>query len=675
MGFYRDSWMQNKSFDLKADYKPAGDQGEAIKNLLSGIDSGKSFTILEGVTGSGKTFTMANVMAKAGRPALIISHNKTLAAQLFSEFKEYFPNNAVGYFVSYYDYYQPEAYLPGRDLYIEKDSSINDEIDRLRLLATSELMERRDVVIIASVSCIFGLGSPDDFKDMRMVVTMNQDLDRAGALRHLVDLQYRRNDVDFQRGTVRVRGDVLDIFPAYGQTAMRIEFDFDTVRELSEFDPVSGRTIRRVPDMVIYPAKHYLMRSERREAALCSINRELVQRLGELRKANLLLEAERLEKRTKFDMEMIRESGTCAGIENYSRHLSGRSPGERPWTLLDYFPDDLLVFIDESHVTLPQIRAMYNGDRARKKNLVDYGFRLPSAYDNRPLKYEEFWSVTGQTIFVSATPGPEEKKRSGLTVRQWLRPTGLVDPVIHIRPVKTQVDDVLAEVNMRISRSERSLVVTLTKKMAESLADYMIEAGFKVRYLHSSINTIERVEILKELRDGDVDVIIGVNLLREGLDLPEVSLVAILDADREGFLRSETSLIQTSGRAARNVNGEVILYADRITGSIRRAMDIMNSRREKQLEYNARHGIKPVTIRKTVRKLLQRRLEKTEKTLSSLPARVRKALAEEQVPGWVYTEMEREMTAAAEKLDFERAAFLRDEIARFEKKNKEDSVK
>ncbi|MBI2447582.1 MAG: excinuclease ABC subunit UvrB, partial [Candidatus Omnitrophica bacterium] len=573
-------------FKLVSDYKPAGDQPQAIEKLTKGLMENKRFQTLLGVTGSGKTFTMANVIANINRPTLVISHNKTLAAQLYSEFNGFFPENAVEYFVSYYDYYQPEAYVPQTDTYIEKDASINDEIDRLRLSATSSLMSRNDVLIVASVSCIYGLGSPSDYQELLVFLKKGDNVTRDDVLRKLVDIQYERNDIDFHRGKFRVRGDVVEVFPAYEETAIRVELFGDEVEKLSEIDPITGNPLQELDKIAIYPAKHFVTTQGKIEKAISSILEELDMQLKKLRSENKLLEAQRLESRTRYDIEMLREIGYCNGIENYSRHLSGRLPGSRPYCLLDYFPEKFLTIIDESHVTVPQVRGMYNGDRARKEVLVEYGFRLPSCLDNRPLRFDEFENLVQEVLFVSATPDEDEiRKSGGIVVEQIIRPTGLVDPEIIVKPTKGQIDDLISQIRLRAERGERVLVTTLTKRMAEDLAAYLEEMGLKVKYLHSEIDVIERVRILRDLRLKEFDCLVGINLLREGLDLPEVSLVAVLDADKEGFLRSQTSLIQVAGRAARNINGQVIMYADTVTDSMKKAIDETNRRKHIQLEF------------------------------------------------------------------------------------------
>ncbi|MGB9885803.1 MAG: excinuclease ABC subunit UvrB [Moorellales bacterium] len=647
-------------FVLKTDLKPRGDQPKAIAQLVEGLKKGYRMQTLLGVTGSGKTFTMAHVIAEMQRPTLVIAPNKTLAAQLCGEFKEFFPDSAVEYFVSYYDYYQPEAYIPQTDTYIEKDSSINEEIDKLRHSATAALFERRDVIIVASVSCIYGLGSPDDYRDLMLSLREGQSYDRDAVLRRLVDIQYQRNDYDFKRGTFRVRGDVLEIYPAsFSERALRIEFFGDEVERILEFDPLTGEVLCALRHAVVFPASHYVTPQDKMERALLSIEQELEERLAELRAQGKLLEAQRLEQRTRYDLEMMREIGFCKGIENYSRHLTGRLPGEPPYTLLDYFPEDMLLFIDESHITVPQIGGMYEGDYSRKKTLVDYGFRLPSALDNRPLKFEEFEARIKQVIFVSATPGPYELAHSQQVVEQIVRPTGLVDPEIHVRPVRGQIDDLIGEIRKRVAKKQRVLVTTLTKRMAEDLTEYLQEAGIRVRYLHSEINALERMVIIRDLRLGEFDVLVGINLLREGLDLPEVGLVAILDADKEGYLRSERSLIQTMGRAARNAEGTVIMYADTITESMRRAIEETERRRRLQIEYNRRHGITPQTVQKGIRDLLE--VSKVAEPRVHYLAEAREAKSRKQLLALI-KKLEQEMRQAARNLEFERAAELRDAI-------------
>ncbi len=653
-------------FELIAPYEPKGDQPEAIANLATGVEKGLRDQVLLGVTGSGKTFTMAGVIARVQRPTLVIAHNKTLAAQLYSEFKEFFPKNAVEYFVSYYDYYQPEAYIPQTDTYIEKDASINEEIDRLRHAATSALFERRDVLIVASVSCIYGLGSPEDYKGLTITLRRGEWQERDKFLRRLVGIQYSRNDLGFSRGTFRVRGDVVEIIPAYEENIIRIQFFGDEVERILEIDPLTGELLGVKEAVTIYPATHYITTEEKMKRAIAAIEEELEEQLAKLRAEDKLLEAQRLEQRTRFDLEMLREVGYCQGIENYSRHLTGRGPGEAPATLLDYFPDDFLVFIDESHVTIPQLRAMYAGDRSRKETLVRYGFRLPSALDNRPLRFDEFERAVNQVIYVSATPGPYEMERKEQLVEQLIRPTGLVDPEIEVRPVQGQIDDLMEEIRVRVERNERVLVTTLTKRMAEDLTEYLEEAGFRVRYLHSEIHTLDRVEILRDLRLGKFDVLVGINLLREGLDLPEVTLVAVLDADKEGFLRSETTLIQITGRAARNVAGKVIMYADEVTDSMARAIRETNRRREKQLAYNREHGITPETIKKAVRDLVRAGTAAEEKARYEVERAREKGLKEEDIAA-IVARLEEEMLKAAAKLEFETAAKLRDELREWQK--------
>ncbi len=648
-------------FKLKSAYKPTGDQPKAIEALVEGINDGYKEQTLLGVTGSGKTFTMANVIAKVNRPTLVLAHNKTLAAQLCSEFREFFPDNAVEYFVSYYDYYQPEAYVASTDTYIEKDSSINDEIDKLRHSATSALSERRDVIIVASVSCIYNLGDPVDYCNMAISLRPGMNKSRDEILKSLVELQYERNDVNLTRNKFRVRGDVLEIFPAVSSdTVVRVEFFGDEIDRISEVTPLTGEVKAIVKHAAIYPASHYIVPKEKLPQAVLGIEKELTQRINFFRDNDKFLEAQRIEQRTRYDIEMLEEIGFCKGIENYSRILSGRAPGEAPFTLLDYFPKDFLLFVDESHVTLPQVRGMYAGDHARKQNLIDYGFRLPSAYDNRPLTFDEFYEKVNQVVFVSATPGDFEKEKSAQVVEQVIRPTGLVDPEVVVKPVDGQIDDLIAEINKRIEQKQRVLVTTLTKKMAEDLTSYLQEVGIKVRYMHFGIDTVERMEIVRDLRLGEFDVLVGINLLREGLDIPEVSLVAILDADKEGFLRSERSLIQTIGRAARNANGQVIMYADSVTPSMENAIKETERRRNIQLEYNAKHGIVPKTIVKKVADVLE--ISSHETT----DEKVKKKLSKSQKDALIL-ELEREMKAAAKLLEFEHAAFLRNKIEELRK--------
>ncbi len=650
-------------FDLQLPFEPTGDQPEAIRDLSEGVERGDRWQTLLGVTGSGKTVTMAGVIEETGRPALIMSHNKTLAAQLYGELRQFFPKNAVEYFISYYDYYQPEAYVPETDTFIEKDASINDDIDKLRLRATSSLMERDDVIVVSSVSAIYGLGNPEGYESMMVTLEEGQEISRRDILSSLVNIQYLRSDLDFRRGTFRVRGDVIEVLPAYEEQAVRIELWGDEIERISKIDPLTGDVITRLPRAAIYPATHYTAERDRLEAAIDAIHEELEERLMELRQQDRLLEAQRLEQRTKFDIEMLQEMGVCPGIENYARYLDGRQPGERPYCLLDYFPDDFLVFVDESHVTVPQIGGMYQSDRSRKETLVDHGFRLPSALDNRPLNFEEWEELVPQTVFVSATPGDYELEQSGgVVVEQIIRPTGLLDPEVEVRPVQGQVDDLLGEIRERADRGERVLVTTLTKRMAEDLAEFLHARGVRVRYMHSDIDSIERVEILRGLRLGEFDVLVGINLLREGLDLPEVSLVAILDADKEGFLRSETSLIQTIGRAARNVNGKAILYADRVTGSMRRAIDETERRREIQAEHNEEHDIEPETIVKSVDQI--RFSTSVADARESPVGSVREQVDEygDLEPEELVERLEAEMREAAEEMDFERAARLRDEL-------------
>jgi len=652
----------SQSFQLVSKFKPQGDQPQAIRKLVEGIKQGKKHQTLLGATGTGKTFTISNVIQQVNKPTLVIAHNKTLAGQLYSEFKEFFPNNAVEYFVSYYDYYQPEAYVPQTDTYIEKDSSINDEIDKLRHSATSALFERRDVIIVASVSCIYGLGSPEEYRDLVVSLRTGMEIDRNQLLRKLVDIQYNRNDIDFQRGTFRVRGDVVEIFPASrDQHCIRVEFFGDEIDRIREVDALTGEIIGDRDHVAIFPASHFVTREEKMKLAIENIEKELEEQLAKLRAQNKLLEAQRLEQRTRYDLEMMREMGYCSGIENYSRHLTFRKPGEPPYTLLDYFPDDFLIVVDESHVTLPQLRGMYNGDRSRKEVLVEHGFRLPSALDNRPLTFEEFEQHINQIIYVSATPGPYELEHCPEVVEQIIRPTGLLDPVVEVRPVKGQIDDLIGEIRERIDRNERVLVTTLTKKMAEDLTDYLKDAGIKVQYLHSEVKTLERIEIVRDLRLGKFDVIVGINLLREGLDIPEVSLVAILDADKEGFLRSERSLIQTIGRAARNANGKVIMYADTITNSMRIAIEETRRRRRIQEEYNKKHGIVPKTIHKEIHDVIRatKAAEDGEEYRTGSLAKGKMSKKEREK---LIARLEKEMKEAAKALDFERAAELRDAI-------------
>ena len=646
-------------FDLVTNYQPAGDQPQAIEKLVQGIEQGYHDQLLLGVTGSGKTYTMANVIARTQRPTIVMAHNKTLAAQLYGEFKAFFPNNAVEYFVSYYDYYQPEAYIAQTDTYIEKDSSINDEIDKLRHSATMALFERRDVIVVASVSCIYGLGSPEEYSNMVLSLRQGQQRERDVILRKLVELQYSRNDIAFQRGNFRVRGDVIEIFPSgYTERAVRIELFGDEIERLQELDVLTGEILCERTHVAIYPASHYVTSRETLLAATERIEAELAERLAYFREHDRLLEAQRLEQRTRYDLEMMLEMGYCSGIENYSRHLTGRQAGEAPYTLVDYFPDDFLLVIDESHVTLPQVRAMYKGDQARKFSLIESGFRLPSAYDNRPLTFDEFRERLNQTIYVSATPAAYELGEAQRVVQQVIRPTGIPDPIVEIRPISGQMDDLLSEIRLRSTRNERVLVTTLTKKMAEHLTDYLKDVGVKVRYLHSDIATIERVEILRDLRAGVFDVLVGINLLREGLDLPEVSLVAVLDADKEGFLRSETSLVQTIGRAARNVQGLVILYADVVTDSMRRALDETDRRRAIQIAYNEEHGIVPHTIKKKIKDMIETTKVAEDGTVYAAPTPFAKMKAKEARA--MMARLEKEMQQASRALEFEKAAELRD---------------
>ncbi|QMT18442.1 excinuclease ABC subunit UvrB [Planococcus maritimus] len=651
-----------KEFNLQAPYEPAGDQPEAISQLTQGIIDGKRFQTLLGATGTGKTYTMSNVIQEVKKPTLVMAHNKTLAGQLYSEFKEFFPDNAVEYFVSYYDYYQPEAYVPQSDTFIEKDASINDEIDKLRHSATSSLFERDDVIVIASVSCIYGLGSPKEYRELVVSLRKGMEIERNQLLRKLVDVQYERNDINFIRGTFRVRGDVVEIFPASrDERCLRVEFFGDEIDRIREVDALTGEIIGDREHVAIFPASHFVTREDKMVRAIENIEAELEERLKEMRAEDKLLEAQRLEQRTRYDLEMMREMGFCSGIENYSRHLTLRPAGAQPYTLIDYFPDDFLLVVDESHVTLPQVRGMFNGDQARKKVLVDHGFRLPSAMDNRPLTFDEFEEHIDQAVFVSATPGPYELEHTPEMVEQIIRPTGLLDPEIEIRPIEGQIDDLMDEIQQRKERDERVLVTTLTKKMSEDLTNYLKEAGVKVNYLHSEIKTLERIEIIRELRMGVYDVLVGINLLREGLDIPEVSLVTILDADKEGFLRSERSLIQTMGRAARNENGHVIMYADRVTDSMQKAMDETTRRRTIQAAYNEEHGITPVTIKKKIRDVI-RATEAAEEAEEYVSKAVegKKLKKEDRVK--LITLLEKEMKEAAKALDFERAAELRDTV-------------
>ncbi|MFY9476032.1 MAG: excinuclease ABC subunit UvrB [Bacillota bacterium] len=651
-------------FKLRTDLTPKGDQAEAARKLKEGILAGHRFQTLLGATGTGKTFTDALVIQEVQKPTLVIAHNKTLAAQLCSEFRALFPDNAVEYFVSYYDYYQPEAYVPQTDTYIEKDASINDEIDRLRHRATSALLERRDVLIVASVSCIYGLGSPEDYRDMTVSLKLGEETDRDKILRDLVRIQYVRNDIGFTRGTFRVRGDAVEIIPAYEENVIRVEFFGDEIDRILLLDAVTGEILEEQKSVTIFPATHFITNEERMKRAIAGIEEELEERLAFLRGRGKLLEAQRLEQRTRYDLEMLREVGYCQGIENYARHLTGRQPGEPPATLLDYFPPDFLIIIDESHVTIPQLHAMHAGDRSRKESLVEYGFRLPSAFDNRPLTFDEFIHRVNQVIFASATPGRYELSVSQQVVEQIIRPTGLVDPEVEVRPTKNQIDDLLAEINDRVKADERVLVTTLTKKMAEDLTNYLVEAGVRARYLHSEIETLDRVEILRDLRLGEFDVLVGINLLREGLDLPEVSLVAILDADKEGFLRSETSLIQTIGRAARNVNGKVIMYGDSITQSMQRAIDETNRRRAIQTDYNKRHGITPQSVKKAIHDITEMLKTAEDEPVYGLEET---PLSHKETAKLIRT-LEDEMYKAARALEFERAAELRDRIRALRKR-------
>ncbi len=662
---HESSPQSGHAFKLHAPYKPTGDQPQAIAELVKGFKEGNQFQTLLGVTGSGKTFTMANVIQALQKPTLVIAHNKTLAAQLYGEFKEMFPENAVEYFVSYYDYYQPEAYVPSTDTYIAKDSSINDEIDKLRLSATAALVERKDVIIISSVSCIYGLGSPIDYKNMMLSLRPGMEKDRDEVIRKLIDIQYTRNDMDFQRGTFRVRGDVVEIFPAnYGETAIRVEFFGDEVDRITEIDVLTGEIKSHLEHMAVFPASHYVVAPEKIRQAAMEIEQEMEERVKYFKGEDKLLEAQRIAERTNFDIEMLKETGFCSGIENYSRFLSGLQPGEAPNTLMDYFPEEFLIIVDESHITIPQVRGMYAGDQSRKSTLVDYGFRLPSAKDNRPLNFQEFESKIDQMLFVSATPNVYEKEHELLRAEQIIRPTGLLDPEVDVRPVEGQIDDLIGEVNKEISKKHKVLITTLTKKMAEDLTDYMREVGIRVKYLHSDIDTLERAEIIRDLRLDVFDVLVGINLLREGLDIPEITLVAILDADKEGFLRSETSLIQTIGRAARNSEGHVIMYADSITDSMRVAIDETNRRRNKQEAYNKEHGITPTTIQKSVRELISisKKVAKEEYQFQKDPESMSKKELEKLIG-----DIQKKMQAAAAELNFEAAAELRDKMIELKK--------
>ncbi|WP_265459195.1 excinuclease ABC subunit UvrB [Enterococcus sp. HY326] len=651
----------SRQFNLVSKYQPAGDQPEAISQLTEGIINGKKAQVLLGATGTGKTYTISNLIKETNKPTLIIAHNKTLAGQLYGEFKEFFPDNAVEYFVSYYDYYQPEAYVPSSDTYIEKDASINDEIDKLRHSATSSLLERNDVIVVASVSCIFGLGSPIEYSQQVVSLRVGMDLERNQLLTNLVDIQFERNDIDFQRGRFRVRGDVVEIFPASrDERALRIEFFGDEIERIREVDALTGEILADTEHVAIFPATHFVTNEEHMQVAVNQIKDELADRLAILRSENKLLEAQRLEQRTNYDIEMMLEMGYTSGIENYSRHMDGRKEGEPPYTLIDFFPDDFLIVIDESHVTMPQIRGMYNGDRARKQMLVDYGFRLPSALDNRPLRLEEFEEHVNQIVYVSATPGPYEAEQTDTVIQQIIRPTGLLDPVIEVRPIMGQIDDLVGEINERVEKNERVFVTTLTKKMSEDLTDYFKEMGIKVKYLHSDIKTLERTEIIRDLRLGEFDVLVGINLLREGLDVPEVSLVAILDADKEGFLRSERSLVQTIGRAARNSEGKVIMYADKMTDSMQRAIDETARRRSIQEAYNVEHGIEPKTIIKEIRDLIA--ITKVAEEVTGYDTSVSLADMNKEEREMFLLKLEKEMKDAAKALDFETAANLRDTI-------------
>ena len=651
-------------FELKSDFKPTGDQPQAIKSIVSAINNNEKYSTLLGVTGSGKTFTMANIIQEVKMPTLILAHNKTLAAQLYSEFKEFFPNNAVEYFVSYYDYYQPEAYVAHSDTYIEKDASINDEIDKLRHSATAAILERDDVIIISSVSCIYGLGDPEDYRKLMLSLRPGMERDRDDIIKKLIEIQYERNDINFTRGTFRVRGDILEIFPASNdERAIRIEFFGDEIDRITEIDYVTGKIVGTRNHVVIFPASHYVTTPERVEKAVIEIEKELEERVKSFKDDDKLLEAQRIEQRTKYDIEMLKEIGFCQGIENYSRHITGRKPGEKPYTLMDFFPDDYLIIVDESHVTVPQVRGMYAGDRSRKTSLIDNGFRLPSAYDNRPLNFDEFEENINQILFVTATPGSYELEHSTTIAEQIIRPTGLLDPIVEVRPINNQIDDLVVEINKVIEKDERVLITTLTKKMSEDLTNYLKEIGIKVKYLHSDIDTLERVEIIRDLRLGKFDVLVGINLLREGLDIPEVSLVAILDADKEGFLRSETSLIQTIGRAARNSEGKVIMYADKITRSMESAIAETKRRREIQMLYNEEHNITPTTIKKKVRDSIEATVVADEETIYGIKETDNVEEIKENIAA-----LQAEMMEAAQNLQFERAAELRDKIKQLEER-------
>ena len=651
-------------FELKSDFKPTGDQPQAIKSIVSAINNNEKYSTLLGVTGSGKTFTMANIIQEVKMPTLILAHNKTLAAQLYSEFKEFFPNNAVEYFVSYYDYYQPEAYVAHSDTYIEKDASINDEIDKLRHSATAAILERDDVIIISSVSCIYGLGDPEDYRKLMLSLRPGMERDRDDIIKKLIEIQYERNDINFTRGTFRVRGDILEIFPASNdERAIRIEFFGDEIDRITEIDYVTGKIVGTRNHVVIFPASHYVTTPERVEKAVIEIEKELEERVKSFKDDDKLLEAQRIEQRTKYDIEMLKEIGFCQGIENYSRHITGRKPGEKPYTLMDFFPDDYLIIVDESHVTVPQVRGMYAGDRSRKTSLIDNGFRLPSAYDNRPLNFDEFEENINQILFVTATPGSYELEHSTTRAEQIIRPTGLLDPIVEVRPINNQIDDLVVEINKVIEKDERVLITTLTKKMSEDLTNYLKEIGIKVKYLHSDIDTLERVEIIRDLRLGKFDVLVGINLLREGLDIPEVSLVAILDADKEGFLRSETSLIQTIGRAARNSEGKVIMYADKITRSMESAIAETKRRREIQMLYNEEHNITPTTIKKKVRDAIEATVVADEETIYGIKETDNIEEIKENIAA-----LQAEMMEAAQNLQFERAAELRDKIKQLEER-------